>query len=197
MPLPLDVELAAALRDDILLLGGATFCQDADPQREKLKPVCPCFATLHPFCSLYHSWICVRIDDDGTGACCTLPEHVVPAVPTAPGGCLGGVFPDLPPNWGSSTASSHEEAEEDDERDDGASGGEAEDDPLSHELRGVAARATRVVRTLEDHVDDMHSQRAALLELLPEIMRLDGRGEVSSALALEEIIGWCASAKWA
>ena len=66
--------LAEILREDISLVGCLS-CTDEGRNRDRVA--CPCFATLHPFCDLFHTWLCHRLIDDGVGTCCLLPAQVI------------------------------------------------------------------------------------------------------------------------
>jgi hypothetical protein len=67
------MRLAETLRYDIMPIaslvcaGSKAACHDA----------CPCFATLHPFCDLFHTWLCHRIIDDGADCSRLLPNQVI------------------------------------------------------------------------------------------------------------------------
>ena len=68
------MRLAEVLRDDI----SPVACLSCfDEGRERNRAACPCFATLHPFCDLFHTWLCHRLIDDGAGTCCLLPSQVI------------------------------------------------------------------------------------------------------------------------
>ena len=68
------MRLADTLREDISPIECLS-CTESD--RARNRAACPCFATLHPFCDLYHSWLCHRLIDDGAGTCCLLPTQVI------------------------------------------------------------------------------------------------------------------------
>ena len=68
------MRLAEVLRDDI---SPVACLSCADEGRERNRAACPCFATLHPFCDLFHTWLCHRLIDDGSGTCCLLPAQVI------------------------------------------------------------------------------------------------------------------------
>ena len=68
------MRLAEVLRDDISPVACLS-CSDDDADRN--RAACPCFATLHPFCDLFHTWLCHRLIDDGAGTCCLLPAQVI------------------------------------------------------------------------------------------------------------------------
>jgi hypothetical protein len=68
------MRLAEALRSDI----SPVACLSCfDEGRDRNRAACPCFATLHPFCDLFHTWLCHRLIDDGAGTCCLLPTQVI------------------------------------------------------------------------------------------------------------------------
>ena len=68
------MRLAEVLRDDISPVACLS-CNDEG--RDRNRAACPCFATLHPFCDLFHTWLCHRLIDDGAGTCCLLPTQVI------------------------------------------------------------------------------------------------------------------------
>ena len=76
------MRLAEVLRDDISPVSCLS-CND--PGRERNRVACPCFATLHPFCDLFHTWLCHRLIDDGAGTCCLLPSQVIADPANEPG----------------------------------------------------------------------------------------------------------------
>ena len=68
------LNLCDALEDNILLLACLS-CSDEGHERN--RKACPCFATLHPFCDAFHSWLCHRLIDDGRVCCSLLPGDVL------------------------------------------------------------------------------------------------------------------------
>ena len=70
------MRLAEVLRDDISPVA-CLCCDDGNSQQTRNRAACPCFATLHPFCDLFHTWLCHRLIDDGAGTCCLLPSQVI------------------------------------------------------------------------------------------------------------------------
>ena len=70
------MRMAELLRVDISPIMCLDCVDDDDAARN--RPACPCFATLHPFCDLFHTWLCHRLIDDGAGTCCVLPSDVIP-----------------------------------------------------------------------------------------------------------------------
>ena len=70
------MRLAEVLRDDISPVA-CLCCDDGNSQQTRNRAACPCFATLHPFCDLFHTWLCHRLIDDGAGTYCLLPTQVI------------------------------------------------------------------------------------------------------------------------
>ena len=68
------MRLAEVLREDISPVACLSCSDDGV---ERCRAACPCFATLHPFCDLFHTWLCHRLIDDGAGTCCLLPTQVI------------------------------------------------------------------------------------------------------------------------
>ena len=70
------IRLAELLREDISPIACLS-CSGEEENERNRRPACPCFATLHPFCDLFHSWLSHRLIDDGAGTCCRLPVEVI------------------------------------------------------------------------------------------------------------------------
>ena len=70
------MRLAELLRVDISPVTCLDCVDDDDAARN--RPACPCFATLHPFCDLFHTWLSHRLIDNGAGTCCMMPAEVIP-----------------------------------------------------------------------------------------------------------------------
>lgn len=70
----LSMHLANVLRDDIQQISCLT-CEEVEPSfaDHATTTLCPCSATLHPFCSIFHNWIRLRL----TGACSSSPASAI------------------------------------------------------------------------------------------------------------------------
>ena len=67
------IEIADILRTDIMQLS-CLQCKGATDQDS------PCYATLHPFCDLFHRWISDRLGADRSQQRCQLPSQVLSCI---------------------------------------------------------------------------------------------------------------------
>ena len=195
----LSLRLAELLRVDISPVECLN-CID-DPDSERNRPACPCFATLHPFCDLFHTWLCHRLIDDGSHTCCLLPSEAIAGPEDEESDLKELVDKRRAAEEGSDNDSSSSESSSDSSIGDCPSIHTSEtssdtaefvpptdaEDPLGSQLCALAVTASDIVHALEKNVGDSAAQRSALhakLELTREIT------STGAPLAEAEILGW-------